>query len=219
MRAFFQKYRNSIDTVVLLLLFAFGGIWMYHTYVNKQTQLHIAEKILRFHVRANSDSRKDQELKLKVRDAVGTYMNQELTDIDSLEECTQIVQKHLPDIIGVAEKVIAREGFHYPVSAKVESVEFPEKTYGEYTFPSGCYQALNVVIGSGRGHNWWCVMYPNMCFHGAVYEEPDKEASESLQRVLSEDEYAAVLKSRKYRIRFKFIEKLNQIFEKGNQKK
>lgn len=221
MQAFFKnqnqnvkKYRSYIDTAALLLVLAIGCIWMRHTYEAQQTQRHIAEKILRFHVRANSDSAKDQELKLKVRDAVGAYMNRELAEMESLEECTKIAKKRLPDIIGIAKKTIEIEGYAYPVSANVESVEFPEKTYGEYTFPKGRYQALNVVIGEGRGHNWWCVMYPNMCFHGAVYEAPDKEAGESLQRVLSEDEYDAVLKSRKYRVRFKFIEKWNQIFHK-----
>lgn len=214
MRAFFQKYRNFFDTVMLLMFLAFGCIWMCHTYKNQQTQLHIAEKILRFHVRANSNSDQDQELKLKVRDAVGAYMNQELAGINSLEECKQIVQNHLPDIIQTAKKIIEREGYDYPVTAKVETVNFPQKTYGQYTFPPGPYQALNVVIGKGKGHNWWCVMYPNMCFHGAVYEVPDENANQSLQHALSEDEYAAVLKSRKYRVRFKFIEKLNRIFEK-----
>lgn len=214
MKAFFQKYRNYFDAAILLTFFAFGCIWMYHTYESQQTQLHIAEKILRFHVRANSNSNEDQELKLKVRDAVGAYINQELAGTGSLKECTQAVQNHLPDIIHTAEKIIENEGYDYPVTAKVETVNFPEKTYGQYTFPSGPYQALNVVIGNGKGHNWWCVMYPNMCFHGAVYQVPDEEASQSLQHVLSEDEYAAVLKSRKYRIRFKFIEKLNQIFDK-----
>lgn len=214
MKAFFRKYRSFIDTGVLLLFFVLGCMWTYRTYENQQTQQHIAEKILRFHVRANSDSAGDQALKLKVRDAVGAYMNQELAGVDSLEECTRRVQKRLSHIIEIAKGAVAEEGYDYPVSANVESVEFPEKTYGEYTFPPGRYRALNVVIGEGRGHNWWCVMYPNMCFHGAVYEAPDEESGQSLQRVLSEDEYDAVLKSRKYRVRFKFIEKWNQIFKK-----
>ena len=113
MKVFFQKYRNYFDAAILLTFFAFGCIWMYHTYESQQTQLHIAEKILRFHVRANSNSNEDQELKLKVRDAVGAYINQELAGTGSLKECTQAVQNHLPDIIHTAEKIIEKEGGQY----------------------------------------------------------------------------------------------------------
>ena len=73
---------------------------------------------------------------------------------------------------------------------------------------------MDVVIGSGKGKNWWCVMYPNMCFQGAVYEIVQEDAKESLQQVLSQDEYDAVLKSRNYQIRFKYLDFLNGIFPK-----
>ncbi len=108
--------------------------------------------------------------------------------------------------------MLFRSGYTYTVSAQMESTEFPQKAYGNYIFPAGEYQALNVVIGSGKGRNWWCVMYPNLCFHDAVYEVVDEEAEKTLQRVLSEDEYDAVLKSGEYRIRFKYLDFLNRFF-------
>lgn len=202
-----------LETIFLLLILAGGCLWKYQEYQLQQTQLEIAEKVLRFHVRANSDSREDQALKLKVRDAIGTLMQRRLVGVDQLDECGRIVNENLAEIIDTAEKTVRQEGYTYPVTAQVATVEFPQKTYGNYTFPAGAYQALNVVIGSGRGQNWWCVMYPNMCFHDAVYEVVDEEAEKSLQRVLSEDEYDAVLKSGKYRIRFKYLDFLNRFMK------
>ncbi len=201
------------ETIFLLLILAGGCLWKYQEYQLQQTQLEIAEKVSRFHVRANSDSREDQALKLKVRDAIGTLMQRRLVGVDQLDECSRIVNENLAEIIDTAEKTVRQEGYTYPVTAQVATVEFPQKTYGNYTFPAGAYQALNVVIGSGRGQNWWCVMYPNMCFHDAVYEVVDEEAEKSLQRVLSEDEYDAVLKSGKYRIRFKYLDFLNRFMK------
>ena len=213
MRAFFRKYQMLWETIFLLLILAGGCLWKYQEYQLQQTQLEIAEKVLRFHVRANSDSREDQALKLKVRDAIGTLMQRRLVGVDQLDECSRIVNENLAEIIDTAEKTVRQEGYTYPVTAQVATVEFPQKTYGNYTFPAGAYQALNVVIGSGRGQNWWGVMYPNMCFHDAVYEVVDEEAEKSLQRVLSEDEYDAVLKSGKYRIRFKYLDFLNRFMK------
>lgn len=213
MKAFFRKYQTYLETVFLLLILAGGCLWKYQEFQMQQMQQEIAEKILRFHVRANSDSREDQTLKLKVRDAVGALMQQELAGVEDRSECGRIVQEHLTQVIQTAEQTVQQEGYTYPVTAQIETVEFPQKTYGNYTFPAGEYQALDVVIGSGKGQNWWCVMYPNMCFHGAVYEVVDDDAQQMLKKALSEDEYDAVLKSGKYRVRFKYLDFLNRFIE------
>lgn len=209
MRDFFHKCKELSGTAVLVLLLAAGCLWKYQEYSLGQAQQQIAGKILRFHVRANSNSRADQELKLKVRDAVGAYMQEELAGIEDLGQCSEAVQSRLAQIVHMAEQVIAEEGYTYPVTARVGNEEFPQKTYGEYTFPPGEYKSLSIVIGSGKGQNWWCVMYPNMCFHDAVYEVVDEKAKQSLQKVLSEDEYDAVLKSGRYKVRFKYLSFLN----------
>lgn len=205
-----------LETALLIAVLAAGCLWTAHTYIQHQTQQQIAEKILRFHVRANSDSKQDQVLKLKVRDAVGAYIQQALDGTEDLQACIRIVQSRLLELTQVVEQVVANEGYHYPVTAHIAQTKFPEKSYGNYTFPAGTYQALNVIIGNGEGQNWWCVMYPNMCFHGAVYEVVDKEADKSLQRVLSEDEYHAVLKSGKYKIKWKCIDYVKKMFGLDN---
>lgn len=213
MKAFFQKHQHLCETLFLLLILAGGCLWKYEEWKLQQTQQEIAGKILRFHVRANSDSSADQALKLKVRDAVGAMMRQYLADADDRTQCESIVREQMPRIMQTAEQVIAQEGYTYPVTAQIQTVAFPQKTYGDYVFPAGEYEALHIVIGSGKGRNWWCVMYPNLCFHGAVYDVSDAEAEKNLKQVLSEEEYDAVLKSGKYKIRFKYLDFLNRFLD------
>lgn len=174
-------------------------------------QQGIAEKVLRFHVLANSDRKEDQALKLKVRDAVGEEMAAALAGVESRAECEEIVTAQLDRIVQTAARTIAKEGYNYEVSAFLRDVDFPVKTYGNYTFPAGTYEALEVVIGEGKGHNWWCVMYPNMCFSGSVYEVVDEEAGEALEEVLSEEEYREVFSSGNYQVQFKYLRFLNAL--------
>lgn len=82
---------------------------------------------------------------------------------------------------------------------------FPGKTYGDYTFPEGNYEALEITLGDGAGHNWWCVLYPNMCFRGSVYEVVEDEAKENLKEVLTPDEYESIFDSGKYEIKLKSL--------------
>ena len=130
----------------------------------------IAEKILRFHVLANSDAKDDQNVKLKVRDAVGHMLGQKLKKVTDRAQTEKIVQDHMDEIIETAEKTLHKNGYTYGASARLANVDFPVKTYGDYTFPAGKYRALQITLGKGEGHNWWCVLYPNMCFQGSVYE-------------------------------------------------
>lgn len=181
-----------------------------YQYRSSQMQQDIAKRILRFHVIANSDSEEDQALKLKIRDRIGSYLQQELKEVDSLEECIKVVEADKMQIEDCAKEVMAEEGYSYPVAAKVAEVEFPVKTYGMYTFPSGTYQALEVIIGSGRGHNWWCVMYPNMCFANSVYEVIDENSKKQLRAVLTEEEYEEVMAEGKIQVKFKYFEQLKE---------
>ena len=88
-------------------------------------------------------------------------------------------------------------------------MDFPVKTYGAYSFPAGTYEAVEVVIGEGAGKNWWCVMYPNMCFQGSMYEVNDEKAETSLQEVLTQEEYDSIIEDSDYKIQFKYLSFLN----------
>ena len=109
---------------------------------NQRIQEQIAGKVLRFHVLANSDTAEDQNLKLAVRDAVGSRMAELLSDVPDREACEQVVEAHLPEIAETAQAVVREAGYEYEVHAAIEETEFPSKTYGKFTFPAGKYEAL-----------------------------------------------------------------------------
>ena len=198
--------------ICAVCLAATACILLSTTIQTRSLQQGMAQKVLRFHVLANSDSQEDQNLKLEVRDQVGALMAEKLQDAETLEESTQVVSQNLEEIRYCAESVIRKEGYAYPVTANLETCAFPEKTYGSYIFPEGEYQALRVVIGSGQGHNWWCVMYPNLCFADSMYEvNPD--SGEKLREVLDPEEYASVLREGNYKVRFKMLGFLNRVLE------
>lgn len=176
-------------------------------------QQGIAQKVLRFHVIANSDSDEDQALKLAVRDAVGAQMAEVLVGVKDRRECEQVIAAHMEEIKETASNVIAEQGYSYEVDAFVRQVDFPVKTYGTYTFPAGTYEALEVVIGQGSGKNWWCVMYPNMCFSGSVYEVVDEDAKTALKEVLSEEEYEKVFTQGDYEVQCKYLSFFNEFMQ------
>jgi len=198
-----KQITKYIVTGVLLVLTVSTGVWYGRQY---QLQRQLAEKVLRFHVLANSDRTEDQQLKLKVRDAIGGFMQENMEGLQSKEACEAMVMEQIPVIEQVAEAVVEEAGFSYDVHAELTECEFPVKTYGNYTFPEGSYEALRVTIGEGKGQNWWCVMYPNMCFENSMYEVIDEKSEASLRAVLDEEEYQAVLNSGDYEVRFWFLE-------------
>lgn len=199
-----MKRITKYIVVGLMIITAFiSGIWQLRQY---SLQQQLAKKVIRFHVLANSDSEADQTLKLAVRDAVGGYLHEKIEEVTSREACEGMIAELLPEIEQEAMTVIAEEGYAYEVHAELTECDFPVKTYGSYTFPAGTYEALRVTIGEGEGANWWCVMYPNMCFENSMYEVVDENAKEALREVLDEEEYQAVLESGNYQIRFRLFE-------------
>lgn len=152
-------------------------------------QQGIASEIIRFHVLANSDREEDQELKIKVKDAVLEMLEQKLKDASGIEETREILKNCLNEIKETAEYVIEKEGYDYPVTVKLELYEFPIKTYGDCTFPAGTYEALRVCIGKAEGKNWWCVVFPNLCFTDTIHAVLPEEEKQELKNVLSEEEY------------------------------
>lgn len=202
-----MRRKKGLLFISLCIVMVFG----IRVYEQKKMQEEIAEKILRFHVIANSDSREDQELKLKVRDAVGGYMQSELDGVQNKAQAKEIANRDLEQIENVAKQVIEKDGKSYNVRAWIDDVDFPNKTYGSYTFPEGTYEALEVVIGDGEGKNWWCVMYPNMCFQGSMYEVIDEESESSLREVLTEKEYNTIIEKNNYQIKFKYLTFLNKL--------
>ena len=195
--------KKSMLFLCLAVIFA---LCVSHLVALHQMQKQVAEKVIRFHVLANSDSSSDQELKLQVRDRVGTYVGAWLETVDSQEEGRQVIQSHLADIEDLARTVIQEQGYDYTVSASLENCYFPIKAYGKAIFPPGEYQALRIVIGQGEGKNWWCVLYPNLCFSGSLYQIDETASTEELQKVLTPEEYKMIMENKEYEISFRLYE-------------
>ena len=124
----------------------------------------IKDKLIRFHVIANSDTDEDQSLKLKVRDKVVEALSEKLTNVDSLEEAENVLEQNIDYVNEIAEEVIKENNYTYKVTTMLSYENFPDKVYGDCVFPQGNYEAFRVIIGEGKGQNWWCVMFPSLCF-------------------------------------------------------
>lgn len=162
-------------------------------------QQQIATQVLRFHIRANSDTVADQQKKLRIKQSLLEWLTPILSENISKSETIQCIRKNLPDIRKEATRMAAPE----PVTVTLQKEWFPEKTYGTCTFPEGIYDALRVDIGQAKGHNWWCVLYPSLCFADAMEPSMTEEGEEKLQQVLDEDAYDLLLHPQKLKIRFR----------------
>lgn len=141
-----------------------------------ESQEQLADELIRFHVIANSDSKKDQAIKLKVRNAVLEEIVPYLEKSQSLEETREIIENKTEDLIEVAQEVLRKNGVDYGVKASLGQHEFPTKYYGDFSLPAGKYEAFRIVLGNGSGANWWCVMFPPLCF--VHTDEEDSEPKE-----------------------------------------
>ena len=162
--------------------------------------------VLRLHILAESDSERDQQLKLKVRDALLT--SGVLDGADDLKSAENIASAKLPEIERIAEDTLRENGCSLPVSAELADVEFDERTYGDITMPAGEYRALRVKIGSAQGHNWWCVMYPPLCLPAACEVTDDKEKECEL---FDDDELDIMYHPEKYEVRFAIWDKIKEL--------
>lgn len=153
------------------------------------------DKLIRFHVLANSDSPKDQELKLKVRDKVIDFMGEKFADSESIEQTRIIVNENMENMKEIALKEIKENGKNYSVEIKLEPHEFPAKSYGEFTLPAGEYEAVRILIGEAKGENWWCVMFPPLCFVDARNGVTDSKTDENMKKHLTQEEYGQISSS------------------------
>ena len=166
----------------------------------------IREKMLRMHVIANSDSEEDQQLKLKVRDAVLSAGKEIFDGSITSSEAQEKITPHIDYLENVALDTIKNEGFDYGVEITVENEYFNTRTYDNIvTLPAGYYNAIKVIIGEGKGQNWWCVMFPPICLPTAVAEC-------EISDVLTEDETEIVTETEKYKFKFKIVEFFEEIF-------
>lgn len=206
-----NRHANRIILILAIMIATIitGLItWRMQLTAQAKTQEHLAQEVLRFHILANSDSDEDQALKMDVKEQVLAYLKEAMPQDLNVDETKDWMRRHTDELENVAAAVIENEGWDYTVSAAVTTCYFPEKTYGDVTFPAGNYEALRIEIGAAKGHNWWCVLYPNLCFLDAANAVVPDEGKEELKNVLTEDEYSQVTAQSDFKIKWYFLENL-----------
>lgn len=216
-----MKYVETLKSAALILCFALFINILFWNGQRMLLQRGIADEVLRFHVLANSDSEEDQAVKLEVRDAVlawleeaqggrsatqgkketantgaendSSFMGGLESEKNTKEKEKEFLRAHLTDLEAVANNVLASNGQPYQAHAELTTCYFPERTYGACTFPSGWYEALRIKLGKAKGHNWWCVLYPRLCFTDSLHAVVKEEEMQQLSDVLTEAEYDSLL--------------------------
>lgn len=205
MKKFLNNIKNSkigISITLILLLFLYTTINAI-SYV-EAVSTDISDSVFRLHVIANSDSNEDQSLKYKVRDNLLKYMNNICSDCSSKQEAIDLVTEHQEEFKQVALATIKKEGYSYNVKINIGNFEFPTKQYGDISLPAGYYDALRVEIGEAKGRNWWCVMFPSLCFIDVSSGIVPEESKEELQNILSDEEYSIISDNSDNGIKLKF---------------
>lgn len=179
----------------------------------------VKDSLIRFHVIANSDSDEDQQLKLKVKNKVIEYLYPYLKESESIDNSRKIITDNMNNVKALAEEVIKEEGYSYNVNLQLSRENFPDKSYGNIVLPQGNYEAFRIIIGSGEGRNWWCVMFPPLCFvdeskaeveYDKVEEEIEKQEKNKTQDLKNSDENS---NNNDIKIKFKLVEVIQNLFK------
>ena len=207
-----SKIKRFILLTLLLILYILVSAISYTNAVCSDIQ----ESIFRLHVIANSDSSEDQNLKYIVRDSVIEYINEISNNASSKDEVILIAQEHLSEIENIALQTIKDNGYNYPVKVSIGNFAFPSKKYGDITLPPGYYDALKIEIGEAAGQNWWCVMFPPLCFVDVTSGVVPDESKEVMKNNLSEEEYDLISgNGTDVEIKFKIVEVLQNFTISG----
>lgn len=197
---------NKIISAVFISLMLSLVITAY----SENVQTDLQDNLIRLHIIANSDSDKDQAVKLEVRNAVLNEIRNSSENI-SREE----IIKNLDTIEKIAKDTLKQNGFSYDVQAVYGKFDFPKKEYKNMTLPAGEYYGVRIILGNGEGHNWWCVMYPPLCVSNDTTVTLDKESEEILKATLKSETYDIITKSDKdVVIKFKAVEFIQELKQK-----
>ncbi len=203
-----KLFKRLLILMALFLCYTFICAFSYASSVSSD----IADSVFRLHIVANSDSEEDQNLKLIVRDNVLNYMKKIASDVSTKEEAINVINDHLDDFHDIAVDTIKDSGYDYDVKLTVGEFNFPTKEYGDISLPAGMYDALKIEIGSAEGHNWWCVMFPTLCFVDVSSGSLDDDSKEILESSLTEEEFALVSEDNfGVNLKFKIVEFFDDI--------
>lgn len=201
-----KKIFYLISLITLVIIFLFVSIKSYANTISDD----LSNNFFRLHILANSDSEEDQALKLKVRDNIIEYMNSLSYSNLTKKEAIDLTKSNLQNFKEIAQRTILEEGYNYSINLEVGNFYFPTKEYGNISLPAGYYDALKIEIGEAKGKNWWCSLFPPLCFVDISAGVIDEEAEEYLKENLSEDEFSLITDtSEDIKFKFKIVELLN----------
>ena len=183
--------RCIVNIVGILVIFSFVGKEN-NFKLQKTYQEQLAQEILRFHVIANSDSEKDQNLKLKVKEGILNMLCPMLSEATTKNEAKSILYNHIKEVETEANKIIAKEGYAYKSQAVLGKTTFPIKQYGDMVVPAGEYEAFRILLGEAKGKNWWCIMFPTLCYVDEVFDVITEENKVQFKEVLTKEEYESL---------------------------
>lgn len=188
-----NTYKCFLTVVVTTLVIYFFASYQQTSREVRADVDDIAKKIIRLHIIANSDSEDDQKLKIKVRDEIVSYLKPMMDETNDIESARDIINENMDALDDIALKVISDNNYDYDVDISLTHATFPTKKYGQLTLPPGEYEALKIEIGEGLGHNWWCVMYPSLCFIDCGTVTLGDDSKSRLKSVLTYEEYESVM--------------------------
>ena len=205
-----MKYIKQISFCMVIAIFA-TGILTWNIFLNLETKSTVSvlsHSAIRFHILANSDSVSDQALKMRVKESVVNYIYEKTGDFKTVDEAKNFILNNDKTIESIATKAIDDNGYDYTVSSTFGFSDFPVKTYGDVIFPKGTYTSYTIKIGNGKGHNWWCVLYPPLCFVDVSTGVLPDNSKEKLRDSLSDTQYHTVTK---YNFKFKYLKFFNNL--------
>lgn len=213
---FAREYKHIILAIICGLMITRGITFAGQRYSEEITG-EISSQVIRFHVVANSDTVEDQQMKEHIRDFVLAYMSPLLKNSESMDQTRQIINEETPQIEQLARDVIKKWNKDYDACVQLDRANFPTKQYGDIMLPSGEYEACRIIIGQGKGQNWWCVMFPPLCYVDITHGIVPSEHKAHLEQTLPKEEYELITKSigtsgKDLPIKFKF--KVVELFNK-----
>lgn len=192
--------KKAKSIVAALASFCIGALvtFVYSAYADTAEEA-LAGSVIRLHVIANSDSDADQCLKLKVRDAVLSETEELFAESPDKGDARRRICESIDEIERIARETVREYGYDYPVAVTLSNSDFPTKAYGNVTLPAGTYEALKIVIGEGEGKNWWCVLFPPLCFVDAA-----DAGNEMLKNSLDDARYEMLAENAALPVQIKF---------------
>lgn len=208
--------KKKLNFILILTLLIFLYIVLLSFNYSQSISCNLSDSVLRLHIIANSDSSTDQELKLKVRDNIIEYINTLTSSYSDKKDVISMVNNHLDSFKEIALNTIKENGYNYDVNIEIGNFHFPTKSYGDISFPAGNYDALKIEIGDAIGQNWWCVLFPPLCFVNSSTGVVPDDSKNTLKENINSESYEIISERNNsndntsaIKIKFKIIEFFN----------